>query len=245
MTLKAESEKARLSALKSLLVMDSPEEKAYDDITRLAASICGTPIALISLVDDTRQWFKARVGLATRQTPRDMAFCAHALPAPDGVLIVEDTQLDTRFADNPLVTGEPKIRFYAGAPLVTSGKHVLGTLCVIDRVPRTLDGEQLETLKFMATQVIAMLEAKAGAQQLQAVDENRAAGIERLRRVIAQERAAGRPGSDTLQLLTERMRAYEKGSKLAPNLSEFIEWRHLVELERAKSRFAQVLNRPG
>ncbi|WP_296925104.1 GAF domain-containing protein [Polaromonas sp.] len=188
---------------------------------------------------------QARVGLAIRETPRDMAFCAHALPAPDGVLVVEDTHLDTRFADNPLVTGEPKIRFYAGAPLVTSGKHVLGTLCVIDRVPRTLDDEQLETLKFMATQVIAMLEAKAGSQQPQAVDKNRAAGIERLRKVIAQERAAGRTGSDTLQLLTERMRAYENGSKQAPNLSEFIEWRNLVELERAKSRFGRGLNRPG
>ncbi|MDO9359586.1 MAG: GAF domain-containing protein [Polaromonas sp.] len=241
MTQKTEAEETRLAALKSLLVMDSPEEQAYDDITRLAASVCGTPIALISLVDDKRQWFKARVGLAARETPRDMAFCAHAIPSPNDVLIVQDAQSDTRFAANPLVTGDPNIRFYAGAPLVTKSNQVLGTLCVIDRVPRTLDGEQLETLKFMAAQVISMLEAKAGSQEpiALAVDKSTSARLGQLRKAIAEERSSSPAGSDTLRLLTERMRGYEKGSNLAPSLSEFIEWRNMVELEKARSRFLQ------
>ena len=238
----AGAEAIRLSALKNLMVLDSPEEQAYDDITRLAASLCGTPIALISLVDDKRQWFKARVGLAARETPRDMAFCAHAILAPSDVLIVEDAQTDTRFAANPLVTGDPNIRFYAGAPLVTQDDQVLGTLCVIDRVPRTLDAEQLDTLKFMAAQVIAMLEAKAGAQVPidVAVQAQKSARLDRLRQLIADERSSSPSGTDTLRLLTQRMRGYERGSNLAPSLSEFIEWRNMVELEKAKTRFAQA-----
>lgn len=241
MNQKTEAEQTRLAALKNLMVMDSSEEQAYDDITRLAASVCGTPIALISLVDDKRQWFKARVGLAARETPRDMAFCAHAIPFPQDVLIVEDAQADTRFAGNPLVTGDPNIRFYAGAPLVTKGNQVLGTLCVIDRVPRTLDGEQLETLKFMAAQVISMLEARGGSKETLAgaVDKSTSASLGQLRKAIAEERSGNPAGSDTLRLLTERMRGYEKGSTLAPSLSEFMEWRNMVELEKARSRFLQ------
>lgn len=246
MTPEKEAEANRLSALKNLLVMDSPEEQAYDDITRFAASICGTPIALISLVDDKRQWFKARVGLAARETPRDMAFCAHAIAAPQQVMMVEDAQADSRFAENPLVTGEPKIRFYAGAPLVTKDSQVLGTLCVIDRVPRTLDAEQLQTLQFMAAQVMAMLEAKAGTQIPigAAVDRSNSASIARLRKVIADERSSSPAGTDTLRLLTERMRGYEKGVNLAPSLSEFMEWRNMVELEKARTRFAQAKGTP-
>ncbi|GHC91600.1 hypothetical protein GCM10007320_40760 [Pseudorhodoferax aquiterrae] len=159
---KALGESARIAALQALNVMDSPEERAYDDITRLAASVCGTPIALVSLVDGTRQWFKARVGLQARETPRELAFCAHAIQTPEQVMVVPDAQADPRFVDNALVTGDPNIRFYAGAPLVTSDGHALGTLCVIDTVPRTIGQEQLQELEFLANQVIAVLE-KRGA----------------------------------------------------------------------------------
>lgn len=155
-------EHARIAALQALNVMDSPEERAYDDITRLAATVCGTPIALVSLVDGSRQWFKSRVGLQAKETPREQAFCAHAIRTPDRAMVVNDAQADPRFADNALVTGDPNIRFYAGAPLVTSSGHALGTLCVIDTVPRDITPEQLQELSFLASQVIATLEARQG-----------------------------------------------------------------------------------
>ncbi len=251
MTQKKNPEESRLSALKRLMVMDSSEDQAYTDITRLAASVCGTPIALISLVDDKRQWFKARVGLAARETPRDMAFCAHTIPSPDEILVVEDAQLDARFSANPLVTGDPHIRFYAGAPLVTKDNEVMGTVCVIDRVPRRLDAEQLNTLKFMASQVMVMLEASPGlkpqplAMAVTTSEASAGAGsLERLRHAIAAERTAHRPGgTDTLQLLMQRMRNYESGTGLAPSMSEFTEWRSLVELKNAKAHFDKARKR--
>ncbi|MES2414797.1 MAG: GAF domain-containing protein [Pseudomonadota bacterium] len=239
-----DTEETRLSALKRLMVMDSPEEQAYNDITRLAASICDTPIALISLVDDKRQWFKAKVGLAVQQTPRDMAFCAYTIPDPDHVLVVEDTHLDARFAGNPLVTGDPNIRFYAGAPLVTEDRQVLGTVCVIDRVPRTLDVQQLDTLKFMAAQVMTMLEVQPDAAQSllgKAVDKNSSASLERLRKAVADERASSRSSeSDTMRLLVQRMRNYEDGAGIAPSMSEFMEWRNTIEMRDAKAHFTKA-----
>lgn len=153
-------EARRLAALKALMVLDSPEEQAYDDLTRFAADLCDTPIALISLIDAERQWFKSRVGLQVRETPREHAFCATAIQTPDQVTVVRDATQDARFAGNPLVTGFPKIRFYAGAPLVTSDGQTLGTLCVIDHRPRELDATQIERLRFMADQVIAVLEQR-------------------------------------------------------------------------------------
>ncbi|MDO9405206.1 MAG: GAF domain-containing protein [Polaromonas sp.] len=156
-------ETARLAELERLQVMDSFEEQAYDDITRMAADICGTPIALISLVDANRQWFKSRVGLQARETPRELAFCAHAIQTPEQPMVVRDASQDARFVDNALVTGDPNIRFYAGAPLVTSSGHALGTLCMIDREPRDITPAQLEQLQFLAQQVVVMLEARAAA----------------------------------------------------------------------------------
>jgi CheY-like chemotaxis protein len=156
----APSEPERLAELASLRIMDSDEDAAYDELTRLAAEVCQTPIALISLVDDDRQWFKSKVGLQARQTPREHAFCAHAIQDPNNLLIVPDATQDSRFAANPLVTGAPHIRFYAGAPLVTSNGQPLGTLCVIDREPRQLQPGQLEVLQLLASQVIQRLEAQ-------------------------------------------------------------------------------------
>ena len=153
------SETARLAALRDLVVLDSEPEEFFDSITRLAAEVCGAPIALISLVDAERQWFKANVGLpGVNETPRDVAFCAHAIES-DAVFEVPDATRDTRFRGNPLVTGAPDIRFYAGAPLILQHGERVGTLCVIDRQPRQLDAAQvrmLHSLAAIASQALVM-----------------------------------------------------------------------------------------
>lgn len=150
----------RQAQLDTFQVLDSDEEEAYDELTRLAARFCDAPIALISLLDGDRQWFKSRVGTQLRETPREHAFCSHAIQSSQQVMVVNDASIDARFADNPLVTGEPNIRFYAGAPLVTSDGHALGTLCVLDSQARSLQRRQLEMLQFLARQVVARLEAR-------------------------------------------------------------------------------------
>ena len=131
----------------------------FDDLTQLAAQICDVPISVVSLVDADRQWFKSKVGLDVDQTPRDVAFCAHAIHGPE-LLVVRDARKDERFADNPLVTGAPDIRFYAGAPLVEPGGHELGTICVIDRVPRELTPRQLESLSALSRQAVSQMELR-------------------------------------------------------------------------------------
>ena len=152
-----DDEVRRLHALQSYAVLDTDAEQAYDDLTALAAQVLGVPIALVSLIDRDRQWFKSRVGLDVTETPRSQAFCDHAIRAQD-VMVVPDATLDPRFANNPLVLGEPHIRFYAGAPLVTPGGLALGTLCIIDREPRTFDEHQRATLAMLGRQVMAQLE---------------------------------------------------------------------------------------
>ena len=153
-------EHPRIDALHRLDVLDTAPEPAFDDIVRLATFICGVPIALVSLVDRERQWFKACIGLDVRETHRDQAFCAHAILVPEDVMVVEDTTKDARFAENPLVTGAPNIRFYAGAPIVTASGHALGTVCVIDTVCRTLTTGQSNALMALARQTAALLELR-------------------------------------------------------------------------------------
>ncbi|WP_161595920.1 ATP-binding protein [Flavisphingopyxis soli] len=151
-------ERARLAALDSYAVLDTAPEQAFDDIARLAARLCGTPSAFVSLVDRDRQWFKARVGVDPSETPRNIAFCDHAIRG-DAVMIVPDTARDPRFADNPLVTGDPFVRFYAGAPIIDSDGHALGTVCVIDTQPRT-DFDGTDVLAALARQVAVQLELR-------------------------------------------------------------------------------------
>lgn len=152
-----EGEVLRLAALWQCRVLDTAPERGYDDVVALAGELCGAPIALVSLVDHSRQWFKACVGLDVAQTGRDESFCAHAILQPADTLVVEDTLRDLRFADNPLVTGPPHIRFYAGVPVLAGGQPV-GTVCVIDRRPRCLEGWQIAALRTLAGQVGRMLD---------------------------------------------------------------------------------------
>jgi PAS domain S-box-containing protein len=160
-----EDEAARLCALWQYRVLDTEPESAFDDLTRLASQLCGVPIALVSLIDAHRQWFKSRVGLEATETPRDVAFCSHAILQRE-MLIVQDTLQDERFAANPLVTSDPNIRFYAGAPLITPTGEALGTLCVIDRVPRTLTAQQIEVLQVLGQQVVTQLELRRSLMDL-------------------------------------------------------------------------------
>lgn len=154
------NEEARIRELLSLNILDSEADANLDMITELASSVCGTPIALISLIDSDRQWFKSRVGLSATETPRDYAFCAHAINQPDEVFLVKDSTQDERFVDNPLVTGEPHVIFYCGVPIVTEAGNAIGTVCAIDNQPRELNEFQINSLKMLAQMAAKFIQSK-------------------------------------------------------------------------------------
>ena len=166
------NEMLRLQALYDLSILDSPREKNFDDITAIASMICDVPMSIISLVDAERQWFKSSIGLDGTETARDVAFCAHAILQPQQMTIVPDALLDKRFVDNPLVTGDPHIRFYAGAPLVTEDGAALGTLCVADYKPRDITPEQQQALMALARQVMQLFHLRSANHLLQRNAEN-------------------------------------------------------------------------
>ena len=154
-----DDEAARVQALRSYDILDTAEQQEFNDLVSLASAICDVPIALISLVDTDRQWFKARVGIDVAETSRDVSFCAHAIAGPS-LMEVEDATLDERFRTNPLVLQDPNIRFYAGVPLVPDGEHPFGTICVIDRERRTLSVSQRQALEALARQAESLIELR-------------------------------------------------------------------------------------
>jgi GAF domain-containing protein len=160
-----ENEAERLETLYQYDILDTEAEKSFDNLTRLAVYICKTPIALITLLDSDRQWFKSRINLTPAETSRDVSFCAHAI-LQTGTFVVPDTLDDERFNTNPLVTEEPHIRFYAGSPLTTAGGFKLGTLCVIDREPRVLSEGQLAALRTLSHQAMTLLEMRREIKSL-------------------------------------------------------------------------------
>lgn len=160
------NEEERIQCLRQYQLLDTADEMAYNDLVVLAASICHTPMAYISLVDEDRQWFKARIGIGFRDSDRDLSFCAHAILKPNEIMIVQDTLHDPRFVDNDFVTGKPNIRFYAGVPLVLSNGYALGALAVLDREFRSLTVDQVELLRALARQVVSQFELRLSRIQL-------------------------------------------------------------------------------
>jgi anti-sigma regulatory factor (Ser/Thr protein kinase) len=161
------TETERLAALRRYRILDTEPERGFDDLALLASQICGTPIALITLVDEDRQWFKSRVGISAPETPRSISFCSHAIAQDASLFVIPDTLLDPRFRQNPFVAGGPQVRFYAGAPLSTPDGHKLGTICVADRVPRTLSADQVEAMLALKRQVEMQLELRRNLIELE------------------------------------------------------------------------------
>ena len=159
------NDRKRLRVLWQYELLDTVPEEMFDDLTELAARICEAPIALITLVDEDRQWFKSKIGVTISETSRDISFCGHAICQTD-LFVIPDATKDSRFAENPLVKSDPKIRFYAGAPLVSPDGYALGTLCVIDKVPRELRTEQQQALRVLARHVMTQLELRRHSREL-------------------------------------------------------------------------------
>jgi len=190
-----DQEKKRLKVLWQYEVLDTVPEVLFDDLTELAARICEAPIALISLIDEKRQWFKSKVGTTVNETSRDISFCAHAITQTD-LFIVPDATKDERFAKNPLVTSEPRIRFYAGAPLITADGYALGTLCVIDKTPRELRPDQKHALRILARHVVSQLELRRRSHELTDVRREHAEAKNKIDKLRSQLVAARRQLAD-------------------------------------------------
>ncbi len=219
---KPHDETTRLKALLDYQVLDTPEERSYDDITLLASMICKTPIALVSLIDSDRQWFKSHHGLDARETPRDISFCGHAIHGKE-VFQVPDSAQDPRFADNPLATGAPHVRFYAGAPLINSDGLVLGTLCVIDNHSRTLDLEQTRALEALARQVVNLLKMRKSMSEL---DQR-----------LVELKAASQLVLDQQKLL---ILTHEEADRATHSKSELLRLDHLELEKRVEERTADL-----
>ncbi len=228
-----ESERARLEALESYRVLDTPAEAVFDEIARLAALVGATPTALVSLVDGRRQWFKARVGLDAVETARSVAFCDHAIRGRD-VLVVEDATRDARFAGNPLVTGEPGIRFYAGAPLITPDGHALGTVCVIDYVPRRFERQEREALQALATHAMSQLDLRRRLAHFSRSDR---ASSE----VVSELRSALDGGEFTLHYLP----VYDARTGAMDSLEALLRWQHPRRGLLGPSQFLHLLEESG
>lgn len=203
-------EKRRVAALHDYQILDTPPEENFDNITLLAAQICGAPIALMSLVDSDRQWFKSKVGLDLCETARDVALCSHAIMQRD-LFIIEDTAADPRFASNPLVLSDPKIRFYAGAPLITANDAVLGTLCVIDQVPRRLTAGQTNALRALSRQVMAHLELRRTLRELQQELLEQRLTERNLRKALGTAETANRSLGELLRRVRHQIGATTRG----------------------------------
>ena len=213
-TIENECETSRLKALYQYGILDTAPEAAFDDVTELAAQICETPIALVSLLDHDRQWFKSKIGLAVSETPRTLAFCHHAILQSEP-LIVQDALTDDRFANNPLVAGNPKIRFYAGIPLTTPDSYRIGTLCVIDRRPRQLSPGQIRALQALSRQVVSQLELRRNLAVLKASER-------RLEQKVQQEKL--------IRVVTERIRqSLDLNEILTTTVTEV---RHVLQADR-------------
>lgn len=232
-------EQERLLALHACELMDTPPEPAFDDLTLVASRLCRTPVALVSLVDRDRQWFKSRIGIDAAETPREQAFCAHAILQRD-VLVVPDTFLDERFRENPLVTGGPRIRFYAGAPLELAEGRRIGTLCVIDTVARELDSAQRDGLAALARQVVAQIELRRLASKLQAAHARQSLFEQQLQRFNLEMKAL--VDHRTAELKAERDRA-ELYFDIAASMMVVADTRGRVL--RANMMAANVLGLPG
>lgn len=243
------NEKQRIEALLKYQVLDTAAEEAFDEITLLTAQICETPVALVSLVDSERQWFKSKVGLSATETCRDVAFCAHAL-LQTKVFIVEDALKDERFADNPLVTSEPYIRFYAGAPLITPDGLTLGTLCIIDFVPRQLSLAQEQALKILAHQVMTQLELRRNVKALaEAVRQRDEVEVE-LRKALEKEKELNELKSRFVSMTSHEFRtplctilsSSELLERFSDNWSVEKKNRHLERIKSAVQQMNHLLN---
>ncbi|MDQ2858284.1 MAG: GGDEF domain-containing protein [Candidatus Eremiobacteraeota bacterium] len=206
--IEAVAENLRIEALERYRVLDCKSDATIDALTRLAADLCGTSMALVTLVDRRRQWFLSHIGTEATETPRELSFCAHAIEEPDRLLVVNSPTTDVRFKDNALVTGEPFIRFYAGMPIVSPEGFALGALCVLDSVPHTLRDEQARALRALATQVGALLEARRHIRELKGQLDQRSHTRENFQRLRYVDALTGAP--DRAQLMRVIARAYAR-----------------------------------